>query len=194
MTILDNAALDPHESPFALRRTAAIPHEAARFASPITRMLLRSDGLTTTLLESCTGARAHVHHAEHSRVPASAAPAGAADLLEVPPCGDILLRTSTLATSDGRLLSRNDIAARTDIPGADRCLSDPTAPIGFALHAAGTGFRRTVLEIGLREWPWPPGGPAAFKTYLLWHGDLPAVLISELFNPEVISPAAEAGR
>ena len=88
---------------------------------------------------------------------------------------------------DGRVLASNQVVARTDVPGAERCLTDGTAPLGLALHAAGTGFRRTVLHVGRRAWHPDPGRPpAAFKTYLIWHQDTPAVAISELFNPEFV--------
>ncbi|MFR9727948.1 hypothetical protein ACL03H_01885 [Saccharopolyspora sp. MS10] len=154
-------------------------------------MLLSSDGLTTTLLESRIGRRAHVHRAEHSRTTAAAGPPGAAALLRMTARDELLVRGSVLATDDGRALSVNHVVARTDVPGADRCLTDDRTPLGFALHAAGTGFRRTVLDVGLRPWPEDPGRPAAFKTYLLWHEDVPAVAIGELFHPDVIS--AELG-
>ncbi|MEU6131549.1 hypothetical protein ABZ805_20445 [Saccharopolyspora sp. NPDC047091] len=187
MTFLDNGPLVLHENPFALPRTAVNPRDTAAFASPITRMLLSSDGLTTTLLESATGLRTHILGAEHERVPADAAPRGAAELLHVPLDDAILVRRSTTATDDGRALALNQVVARTDIPGAERCLTDAAAPLGLALHAAGTGFRRTVLHIGRRAWHPDPGRPpAVFKTYLLWHRDIPAVAISELFSPEFI--------
>lgn len=187
MSILENATLVAAQNPFDICRNVTIPHDTAKFSSPITRMLLSSDGLTTTLLESFTGLRAHVSSAEHHRVSAEAAPPGAADLLRVPPDGELLFRRSTMATVDGRPLSANQVVARTDIPGTDRCLTDESAPLGFALHAAGTGFRRTVLDVGVREWDGTPPRPAAFKTYVLWHRDTPSVVISELFNPEIIS-------
>lgn len=187
MTFLDNGPLVLHENPFALTRTAANPTDAALFASPITRMLLSSDGLTTTLLESATGLRTHVRDARHDRVPADAAPTGAADLLQVTAQDELIVRRSTTAAVDGRVLASNQVVARTDVPGAERCLTDGTAPLGLALHAAGTGFRRTVLHVGRRAWHPDPGRPpAAFKTYLIWHHDIPAVAISELFNPEFV--------
>lgn len=185
MKLLDNAAPGTTESPFQIRRASTVPPDTAMFSSPITRMLLSSDGLTTTLLESCTGRRVRLQHAAHATVPARSAPSGAAGLLGLGPGDELVVRRSTLVTDDGREVSANHVVARIDLPGAE-CLTDPATLLGSALHAAGTGFRRTVLDVGLRDWDGSPVRPAAFKTYLLWHHDIPAVAISELFNPEII--------
>ncbi|GAB2678322.1 hypothetical protein GCM10027271_44190 [Saccharopolyspora gloriosae] len=156
-------------------------------------MLLSSDGLTTTLLESCTGRRVRLHRAAHAAVAARSAPSGAAGLLGLGPDDELVVRRSTLVVDDDRTVSVNHVVARTDLPGA-ACLTDPATLLGSALHAAGTGFRRTVLDVGLRDWDGTPVRPAAFKTYLLWHHDVPAVAISELFNPEIIPASQEAVR
>lgn len=193
MNILDNAAPGTAESPFRIRRTTTVPLDTAMFSSPITRMLLSSDGLTTTLLESRTGRRVRLHRAAHARVTARSAPSGAAGLLGLGPHDELVVRRSTLVTDDGRTVSANQVVARTDLPGAE-CLTDAETLLGSALHAAGTGFRRTVLDVGVRQWCFPPAEPAAFKTYLLWHHDSPAVAISELFNPEIISAELAAAQ
>jgi len=174
------------DAPFAIGRPATLPADAAAFSSPVTRMLLSSDGLTTTLLESCTGQRVHVRSAEHDRVGADTAPSGAAELLRAPAGAELVVRRSVLAVEDGRAVSANQVVARSDLPSPGACFGRGAAPIGPALHSAGTGFRRSVLDVGVREWTMPPGGPAAFKTYLIWDGEVPSMLISELFNPAVI--------
>lgn len=172
---------------FAARQPAETAVRISRFAAAPTRMLLTADGLTTALLEAWTGAPARLAAADHRLLPAEVAPTGTAELLDAEPGEALIVRRSVLAGGDGTELSRNVVVARPALSeGAERCLTDATAPIGAALHAAGTAHRRTVLDAGTRDWD---GEPAAYKTYLLWHGTQQLAVITETFNPAVV-PAA----
>lgn len=200
-----------------------------RFSSPVTRILLSGDGLTTTLLGALVGGPVRITDVSHRRVPAAEAPPGAVALLLAPTgtasttatstatatatttATELLLRRSVTrggcgsgsgsGCGSGDPLSVNLVLARTDLPTAvSGCLTDAATPLGTALHAAGTGLRRTILDAGRVAWPHPSprpeGGrvpaPAAFKTYLLWHGQErqePMAVIREVFGPHAV-PAA----
>ncbi|PWG12883.1 hypothetical protein DF268_14505 [Streptomyces sp. V2] len=173
---------------FTARTAEDIAVRIGRFAHPATRLLLSADGLTTTLLRAWTGAEVGVLRAAQRRVPVAETPWGAGELLGAGG-GERVVRHSVLGGADGSELSRNVVVARPELcPSAERCLADTSAPLGPMLQAAGTGYRRSLLDAGLRSWE-PCGEPAAYKTYLLWHGDLPFAVISELFDPAVV-PAA----
>lgn len=184
---------------FAVRGAGEIREGLDRFAHTSTRLLLGSDGLTTPLLEAWVGSAVSVRQMNHRLVRGCDAPVGAADLLEAASDEILLERRSVLASasSGGVDLSQNVVVARPGLSEAvERCLTDGSATIGRMLQAAGTGHRRTIVEVGLDTWG---GEPAAYKTYLLWHGEQPLATVTELFNPEVVpaalrAPLALAGR
>ncbi|MFD7082438.1 chorismate pyruvate-lyase family protein [Streptomyces sp. NPDC059918] len=182
---------------FAATGTGETGEELDRFAHTCTRLLLGTDGLTTPLLEAWVGSAVSVRRMSHRPVSACEAPAGTAELLKAGPDEVLLERRSVLASSDGTDLSRNVVLARPSLSAAaEQCLTDPTAPIGRMLQAVGTGWRRTIVEVGLHTWG---GVPAAYKAYLLWHDEQPLATITELFNPDVVpaalrAPLAPAGR
>lgn len=173
----------------ALAGTANPCHRIRRFVSPVTRMLLASDGLTTTLLESLAGEPLHLQCLAQLRATARDAGPGVPGLLRTGEGGPVLLRYSAATVSDGRALSVNHVVARLGVaPGLEECLTSTSIPLGPALHAAGTGHRRTLLDVGRRSWQSDGGHarPACYKTYLLWHGEEPLALINELFNPAAV--------
>ncbi|MCX5389619.1 chorismate pyruvate-lyase family protein [Streptomyces sp. NPDC006482] len=182
---------------FAVRGATETREELDSFAHTTTRLLLGSDGLTTPLLEAWVGSAVSVRRMSHRLVRACDAPVAAVDLLEASWDEILLERRSVLASSGGVDLSRNVIVARSGVSAAvERCLTDGSATIGRMLQAAGTGHRRTIVGVGLGTWG---GEPAAYKTYLLWHGEQPLATITELFNPEIVpaalrAPLALAGR
>ncbi|MDT0342000.1 hypothetical protein [Streptomyces litchfieldiae] len=169
---------------------AADPRTRIRgFASPLTRMLLSSDGLTTTLLESLAGESLHLHCLAQLRAPAHETGDGVPALLRIDRGGEVLVRYSATTRHDGQALSVNHVVARVGLsPALEPCLTSTSIPLGPALHAAGTGHRRTLLDAGRRHWHGEGGlsRPACYKTYLLWHGDDPLALINELFNPGAV--------
>ncbi|WP_416969980.1 hypothetical protein [Streptomyces sp. 4F14] len=176
------------EGALVARTAEDIALRIGRFTHPATRLLLGADGLTTTLLRAWTGTDVTVLRAVQRRVPAAETPWGAGELLGAEGGGRVV-RHSVLGGGDGSDLSRNVVVARPELcPSAERCLADTSEPLGPMLQAAGTAFRRSLLDAGLGSWG-PCGGPAAYKAYLLWHGDVPFAVIRELFNPAVV-PAA----
>ncbi|AKH83661.1 hypothetical protein AA958_17215 [Streptomyces sp. CNQ-509] len=158
----------------------------ARFRSPMTRMLLGSDGLTTTLLESWAGTPMRVGDVALRVVRPELAPRGVVALLGTE--GEVLVRHSTLTDAGGRRWSWNRVVAG---PGGDpalrRCLTDAAVPLGPALRAAGARLERTVVRAGVTPWPPEPRAeeprPAAFRTYRLWRGDDVLAAVHEVFNP-----------
>ncbi|MHC5906293.1 hypothetical protein ACVNF4_20680 [Streptomyces sp. S6] len=170
------------------RTAEEIAVRIGRFTHPATRLLLSADGLTTTLLRAWTRADVTVLRAAQRRVPAAETPWGAGELLGAEG-GETVVRHSVLGGPDGSDLSRNVVVARPELcPSAELCLADTSAPLGPMLQRAGTGFRRSLLDAGRRPWG-PCGEPAAYKAYLLWHGERPFAAIRELFNPAIV-PAA----
>ncbi|MEV6583847.1 chorismate pyruvate-lyase family protein [Streptomyces sp. NPDC051582] len=182
---------------FAATGTGETGEELDRFAHTSTRLLLGTDGLTTPLLEAWVGSAVSVRRMSHRLVGAAEAPEGWAELLKAGSEEVLLERRSVLASANGTDLSRNVVVARPGLSAAaEQCLTDPTAPIGRMLQAVGTGQRRTIVEVGLHTWG---GVPAAYKAYLLWHGEQPLAAVTELFNPDVVpatlrAPLARAGR
>jgi chorismate-pyruvate lyase len=155
-------------------------------------MLLSSDGLTTTLLEALAGESLRLHCLAQLRAPAHDTGDGVPALLRIDGGGEVLVRYSATTRRDGRALSVNHVVARVDLsPAVEPCLTSTSLPLGPALHAAGTGHRRTLLDAGRRAWRGEggPGRPACFKTYLLWHGAEPLALVDELFSPDAVAAA-----
>ncbi|MFC9065496.1 MULTISPECIES: chorismate--pyruvate lyase family protein [Streptomyces] len=164
-----------------------VAERIAGFSSPLTRMLLSSEGLTTTALWALTGAPPRIRVLGQGLLPAARAGRAVPALLAVGPGRQVLARRSALTGPDGRWLSVNQVVARDDQdPGIRSALTDGHRPLGPALQDAGTGHRRTLLDAGRR--PWPSGRTACYKTYLLWHGDAPLALVHELFHPAVVAP------
>ncbi|MFI7274249.1 hypothetical protein [Streptomyces sp. NPDC049879] len=159
-----------------------------RFASPLTRMLLAGDGLTTTLLEALSGERLHLHRIAQAQASAGAAGHAVPGLLRAEHHSTVLVRHSALLRQEGGAVSANHVVARIgqDLPPAvAACLTGDTLPLGPALSAVGAGHRRTVLDVGRRTWG---PRPACYKTYLIWLGDEPLALVHELFHPDLVPP------
>lgn len=177
----------PSDAEFVFRRPTDIATRIRSFRCSSTRMLLSSDGLTTTLLEAWAGRPLRVHHQEHRLVPPAQAPLGAAEVLgsDTP---QLLVRRSVLGGADDDVWSVNSVVARLDLAeGLHECFTG-SAPLGAALRAAGTGYRRTVVDAGCRPWPRQRQAPAAFKTYVLWHGEAPLAVVCEIFSPDLVAP------
>jgi hypothetical protein len=195
------AVEDAFDGAFDVSETDDPRAAVGRFRSPLTRMLLGDDGLTTTLLESWAGSRLRVGDVTLRLVRPERAPRGAPALLRTgtAPGTDLLLRHSTLTDARGRMWSWNQVvAAPPGDPALRRCLTDVSAPLGPALRAAGAGLGRTVVRAGVAPWPGGPGGPAgpggpgpraaaAFRTYRLWCGDEVLAAVREVFNPAHVS-------
>ncbi|MGA4544059.1 hypothetical protein ACPA54_29130 [Uniformispora flossi] len=163
---------------------AEVPARIGRFASAATRLLLGGDGLTTSLLEAWVGGPVAVRQADHRNVRSAEAPPGADELLDADADETLVVRRSVLASPIGEELSRNLVVARSGLSAdVERCLGDPSAPLGAALRDIGIGIRRALVAVGRQRWD---EQAAAYKTYVMWHGTLPFAVIAELYNPAVV--------
>ncbi|MFE9427501.1 hypothetical protein ACFYNO_31530 [Kitasatospora sp. NPDC006697] len=157
------------------------------FVSPVTRMLLASDGMTTPLLEAV--ARQRVRADVRSVVPLPAARLGAAAVAALGLRGEepCLVRRTRLVAADGLVVSSNCVVARAGCDERiDRVVGDPAAPLGFALQAAGVVLRRRLVDAGREVWPEPGGGCCVVKAYTMSAAGRPVLYLRELFNPALI--------
>ncbi|MFG2878719.1 hypothetical protein ACGFYU_27580 [Streptomyces sp. NPDC048337] len=170
---------------FAVGAGAEPDHCLRGFASPVTRKLLSSKGLTVTLLETLNGTPVHLSDVRIQQVPASQASPVAATLLGADDSCVLLVRHSRLTDPKGQLLSVNHVVARTDLDcDVQRCLNDLAAPLGAALRSVrGTTLHRAVRYVGRTGWPPNPTQSAAFRIYLLSDNEGPLAAIREVFDP-----------
>ncbi|MEU3253649.1 hypothetical protein [Streptomyces sp. NPDC006997] len=175
--------------PTVVGTTAEAAEAAARFVSPATRHLLTTEGLTTALLESRAGGPMRMAHVGHRVVPPDQAPAEAVTLLGGG--GPLVVRDSLIAGPARRVWSANQVVGRLDLSAEAAACLRGDALLGFALRAAGIGRRRTLVEVGRCPWPLAvpkgPVPPAAFRRYVIWHGDDEALaVVREVFNPSLV--------
>jgi chorismate-pyruvate lyase len=164
----------------------------ALFASPATRMLLASDGLTTPLLQAAARVTVRADVSDVARVPAEDVDVCVRERLDVRAGEPLLVRRTRLVAPGGDAVSDNVVVARADVdPRIDQAMRDRHTPFGFALADAGVHTVREMLYIGRAAWP--RGGACACRVYLLWAVDGPMACIQELFNPELI-PAGPCAR
>lgn len=162
------------------------PPEIARFASPATRLLLAADGLTTTLLEAWARAPLSVGTLDLQVTHFHSAP------LLLPAAGigpevRVVVRRSTLVDPDGTVWSANDVVGRLDVDARVTACFQGVGPLGPELRKAGVSSHRALLETGRTPWPLAPASPAAaYRVYLLRHGDQPLGVVREVFNPAFV--------
>ncbi|MGA5133627.1 hypothetical protein [Streptomyces blastmyceticus] len=170
----------------------------AVFASPATRILLASDGLTTTLLQAAVGwpLAAQVHRIE--AVDGRGVSAAARFLLCAGERDRFLVRQTTLVLPSGEPVSENTVVLRLGVdPRIDAVAADGSRPIGFALAEADLIHERRIVSAGAAHWPLAPGTPRCVsKTYVLTARTptVPVLCIQELFNPSFISAAPTPAR
>ncbi len=171
----------------------------AVFASPATRILLASDGLTTTLLQAAVGwpLAAQAHRIE--TVDGRGVSAAARFLLRAGERDRFLVRQTTLVLPSGEPVSKNTVVLRLGVdPRIDAVAADGSRPIGFALAEADLIRERRIVSAGAAHWPLTPGTPrCASKTYVLTARTpttVPVLCIQELFNPSFISAAPAPAR
>ncbi|MFF4223834.1 hypothetical protein ACFYZH_13370 [Streptomyces abikoensis] len=175
-------------------------HATSDFRSPVTRILLASDGLTTVLLQALTQAALTPRVDGVETTPGRQVEAAARGLLALAADDECLVRRTCLVSRDGEVVSVNIVVARAGKDQrVDAAMRDRTRPIGFAFAAAGLPMSRRINRTGLTRWPQTPATHCAFKDYTLNAADKPWAYIRELFNPRVIPPgtrteAATAGR
>ncbi|MFI0259559.1 3-deoxy-7-phosphoheptulonate synthase [Streptomyces sp. NPDC017056] len=168
--------------------------DVARFASPLTRMLLASDGLTTTLLESALSTPLRLRVLHQGTAPAAEQDALTRRCLSLGRDERVLVRRSALADDALTPVSLNTVVGLVpDDPALAACVTSPRTPIGYGLRAAGAMRTRRLVEVGVAGWE--HGGrvrPAVFKSYVVLDGEQPWLFIRELFNPRLV-PAGQAG-
>lgn len=159
-------------------------------SAPQTRMLLASDGSTTTLLQALLGEELELRlDGVDVRTGGDVAEAARA-ALGIDEDASVLVRRSALVTRAGVEVSRNRVVASalaSDVIG--RVLTG-AKPIGTIMNGRRAGHHRIPLESGW-SW-WDPAGarlPCAFKAYVIVEDGTPAIHVFERFNPRFIPTA-----
>ncbi|MFI2238247.1 3-deoxy-7-phosphoheptulonate synthase [Streptomyces chrestomyceticus] len=167
--------------------------DVARFSSPLTRMLLASDGLTTTLLESALATPLRLRVLHQGTAPAAAQDALARRCLSLGRDEQVLVRRSALADAALTPVSLNTVVGLVpDDPALAACLTSGRTPIGYGLRAAGAMRTRRLVEVGVAGWEQDGRvRPAVFKAYVVLDGDRPWLFIRELFNPRLVPAGTE---
>jgi chorismate-pyruvate lyase len=154
---------------------------------PQTRMLLASDGSTTTLLEALLGDRVHLRLDEVSRRTGADVPAETRSALGIGSGTPVVVRRSALVTRSGLVVSRNNVVAWVHGAGLVGQIMTTNVPIGLTMNAARAGHYRILLASGWAAWDdADPAVPCAFKAYVIVHEGRRAIHIVERFNPEIV--------
>ncbi|MEV5595433.1 3-deoxy-7-phosphoheptulonate synthase [Streptomyces sp. NPDC052496] len=167
--------------------------DVARFRSPLTRMLLASDGLTTTLLESALATPLRLRVLHQGTAPAAAQDALTRRCLSLGRDEQVLVRRSALADAALTPVSLNTVVGLVpDDPALAACLTSGRTPIGYGLRAAGAMRGRRLVEVGVAGWEHDGRvRSAVFKSYVVLDGDRPWLFLRELFNPRLVPAALE---
>jgi 3-deoxy-D-arabino-heptulosonate 7-phosphate (DAHP) synthase class II/chorismate-pyruvate lyase len=174
-----------NDTGMALDAGAALQAQVAGFASPLTRMLLAGNGLTTPVLEAALGAALQVRVLRQDSVSAEQIRDGIAGHLRLAGGDRVVVRRACLVDSAMTPVSVNLTIATVDAAtamGIDRV----DTPIGYSLIASGVSQHRRNLRVGLARWP--DGRECVAKAYIVRLGDQPVCYIRECFNPSLISP------
>ncbi|MBO0880055.1 MAG: 3-deoxy-7-phosphoheptulonate synthase [Mycobacterium sp.] len=168
-----------------VRAHAGAPPQAqvAGFASPLTRMLLAGNGLTTPVLEAALGTTLRVRVLRQDSLTVEQMPDGIARNLQLVNGDRVVVRRACLVDSEMTLVSVNFVVATVGAAtatGIDRV----DIPIGYSLIASGVSQHRHTLRAGLARWP--DGRECVAKAYLVMLDDQPVCYIRECFNPSLI--------
>jgi len=150
----------------------------------VTRMLLRSDGSTTLLLEALLDTELSLRVCRQEVVTARDIPAAISRLLKVSPPEQVLVRRSALQTASWQV-SRNLVVARRRDDALGGVFTSQHVPIGRGLIAHGLSRSRRPVRTGVGRWR-PDGPPCAAKAYLVLDDDQPLAYIEERFNPALV--------
>ncbi len=165
--------------------TQAAPNLLAPITSPLTRMLLRSDGSTTLLLEAMLGTTLQVRVDSHLPVTMQDTDPRIRQVLRLDESDPLVLRRSRLTLPDGTTASVNRVIFRAG-PAAWSGQQSDDVPLGLQLLLRGVLQRRHLLSAGLDRWPRDPIRPCAFKEYLIHAGEDTPYYVHERFNPDVV--------
>ncbi|MEU3771911.1 hypothetical protein AB0F11_01595 [Streptomyces sp. NPDC032472] len=152
-----------------------------------TRMLLSSDGSTTTLLEALLDERLAVRVDTQGPVPAGQLYPRAAQALGLKRGEEAIERRSALLAPDGSVVSVNVVVFAAPPDGWSGS-ADDDAPLGRRLREAGTRQHRRILSSGLAEWPGEVAHQTcAYKEYVISCGDESQLYVHEKFNPAFVA-------
>lgn len=161
-----------------------------RAAAPQTRMLLASDGSTTTLLQALLGEELRLRLDGVAMRTGQDVPEATRVALGVLPENPVLVRRSALVTSGGVAVSLNLVVARAPVGDVLGRVLTGREPIGRIMNGSRAGHRRILLDSG---WDWWDADReavrCAFKAYVIVEDAVPAIHVFERFNPRFI-PAA----
>ncbi len=168
-----------------------LPHPAS------TRMLLRSEGSTTQLLESLLDETLSVSVVQQRKVPPRSVAPFIVRHLSAERDGLLLERRSMLLTPAGEWVSRNYVICR--LGGSNPILDElkrGRLPIGKLWQQRQLSGHRSLLGYGrmLRAGGRRPS-IVPYKHYVQWHEDAPLMYIREQFNPKYVGldgPSADA--
>ncbi|MBL1065936.1 hypothetical protein [Streptomyces sp. 7-21] len=148
-------------------------------------MLLRTDGLTTTLLEEIIGGPLAVEKQELPTVPAHEAESGLFKTLGLAEDELVGRRQSRLISAGHEVVSIN----RVHFPAyaAADVIPPPGVPIGQHLVDKNEALRREILFAGCDWWPLAKDIPCAHKEYVIQGRSGWRVHVSEYFNPKFVS-------
>ncbi|MFB0842406.1 hypothetical protein [Paenibacillus oleatilyticus] len=159
--------------------TTDLPNDTA------SRMLLRSDGSTTLLMESMLGTELGVRVIGQQTVRGESIDGSICDLLEAKPETVLFERYSELETPNGQWVSRNYVVARID--GMELFLGqlqNHKIPLGKLLMSFNLAAYRKLLGYGAEERPL--NGQMVrlpYKHYVICGETGPKIYIREAFNP-----------
>ncbi|MGQ4618678.1 3-deoxy-7-phosphoheptulonate synthase [Nocardia sp. R7R-8] len=159
--------------------------DIGRFAHPLTRMLLASDGFTTPALAAILRTDLHVRVLRQDDIAAGRLPNTVTDALGVSDSDRVIVRRSCLVNADLVTASVNYVVA-VRAGAAASGMDDVRVPIGTGLISRGVAQRRHLLRTGVVRWP--DGRLCAARAYVMTLGDQPLCYIREAFNPDVIPP------
>jgi 3-deoxy-D-arabino-heptulosonate 7-phosphate (DAHP) synthase class II/chorismate-pyruvate lyase len=159
--------------------------QVAGFASPLTRMLLVGNGLTTPTLEAALGTTLQVRVLRQDYVTVEQIPDRIAEDVRLVSGDRVVVRRTCLIDSRMTPVSVNLVIATVGTATATG-IYRVDIPIGYSLIASGVSQHRQNLRAGLARWP--DGRVCAAKAYTILLDGQPVCYIRECFNPSLVSP------
>ncbi|HEX2418777.1 MAG TPA: hypothetical protein VHJ83_11750 [Micromonosporaceae bacterium] len=161
-------------------------------SAPQTRMLLASEGSTTTLLEALL-AQSLVLRLDEVRVAEGRevwqAARSALGIVDDTP---VMVRRSALVMAGGVEVSRNHVVGCAPFDGVVGRVLTGSEPIGWTMNGSRSGHSRIVLNTGWSTWD--TDGQlltCAFKAYVMAEHNRPKIHVFERFNPYFIPTAGQ---
>lgn len=148
-------------------------------------MVLTGDGSTTRLLETGLATSLSIRVADQRLMPASTVSRDVRNVLAVTASDKVLVRRSSLVTSDLVPVSRNYVVGRDPgDPDTSRVITSTVTPIGYGLESLGPNHRQ-MIAVTRSLWLNDDGTAVAcaVKNYAIFLNDSPLLYLSEHFNP-----------